>query len=52
MVVDAFMIQAAISTFGSIGTPGSCRAGLAVGSGEAAAIAQNARNRRYRALVP
>jgi nitrogen fixation protein FixH len=44
MVVNVFMMEAAISTFGGVETPSSYKAGLAYKAEEAAAAAQNARN--------
>lgn len=43
MVVNAVMIQAAISTFGGVDTPSSYKAGLQFGEDAAAAAAQRAR---------
>ncbi len=43
-LVNVFMIQAAISTFGGVDTPSSYKAGLAFKAEEAAAAEQQARN--------
>src|SRR5690606_14427817 len=42
MVVNVFMIRAAVSTFGGVDTPSSYKAGLAFKAEEAAAAAQAA----------
>ncbi|HMN87265.1 MAG TPA: FixH family protein [Bauldia sp.] len=51
MVVNVFMIRAAISTFGGVDTPSSYKAGLAYKSEEAAAAAQDARNWKVEARL-
>lgn len=49
MVVNVFMVRAAISTFGGVDTPSSYQAGLVFAADEEAARAQAARNWSVRA---